>query len=283
MRQQHEPEREQRKALDRVAHASSVLRLDGCRSATHWPGWSPIGRRARWRSCRRASGSSGSSSSRRTRAPSVRCRRRWRRSRPRVAQLNRYPDGGGGAAARGAGRAPRRAARAGGAGQRGGRADPALRRGHARPRRRRGLSLAVVPELRHGGALRRRRAAARCRWRAAHADLDALLERAGRPRDQARLPRQPEQPDRRGWWTAPSSAACSTSCPDGPVRARRGLRRIRRPRARGPGAAARRVRRGCACCARSRRSTASRRCAWATRSRRPTWPTRSTGCGRSST
>ena len=64
-----------------------------------------------------------------------------------MSRLNRYPDGGGGAAARGARRAPRRAARAGGARQRRRRADPPLRRRHARPRRRRGLPVAVVPEL----------------------------------------------------------------------------------------------------------------------------------------
>ena len=130
-----------------------------------------------------------------------------------VAQLNRYPGRRRRAAARGAGRAARPGGRAGRARERGGRADPPLRRGHARPGRRGGLPVAVVPEL--------RRAAARCggaepvpvplAGRAA--DLDGLLEAARRPRTKLVYLANPNNPTGVAARARPTCAASSTSFP----------------------------------------------------------------------
>ena len=236
LRQQHEAEREQRKALDRVAHVLSVLRLDGCRSATHWPGWSPTDRRGRWRSFRRAWGSSGSSSSRRTRGPSARCRRPWRRSR------RPWPTS---TATRTAAAVPLREALA----ERHGVPPEQVVLGNGADEL---IRLCAVATLDPGDAAAfswpsfpSYATAARCGG--AEPIAVPLAGRACRPRraargcppaaHEARLPRQPEQPDGRlgGRSRSPPPGQPATQCP---LRARRGLRRVRRPGARGPGAGA---------------------------------------------
>ena len=124
----------------------------------HWPGWSPTGRSARCASCRPSSGSSGWSSWPRTRERSGRCPRRWPRSRP-PARAEPLSGRRRRAAARGAGRAPRRAA----VEQvvLGNGADELIRLcavATLDPGDARRLPVAVVPELPDGGALQRRRA-----------------------------------------------------------------------------------------------------------------------------
>ena len=197
-------------------------------------------------------------------------------------ELNRYPDGGGRAAARGAGRAPRRARGPGGARQRRRRADPPLRRGHAGAGRRGGVPVALVPELRHRRRVQRRPTPCGCRSRSAPpTSVRCSSGRARRARGSCTWPTRTTPPGRRGgercarasWTRSPRTCcACWTRpTPSTPT-----------PSPRAPPSCARAAR-ACACCAPSRRSTGWRRCASVTPWPRPRWRTRSTGCARSST
>ena len=136
-------------------------------------------------------------------------------------------------------------------------------------RRRGGDGRPGLRHLPHGGAGGGRARRASCRSRDFTHDLEAIAE-AVTPRDAARLPRQPEQPDRHDLQARGVGGLPRARCRAHVRRGRR--RRLRRVR-RGPGLsrhASRAARRRRACrssrCARSRRSTASRACASATAS-----------------
>ena len=198
-----------------------------------------------------------------------------------VAQLNRYPDGGGVPLREALAERHGLAAGAGRAGQRRGRADPALRGRDARPRRRRAFPWPSFPS--YG---RRRAAAAPSRCRAA----------AGRRPTWTRCSRR-RGGRARSWSTSPTRttrpARCSTprevrsfldELPDGVLCVLdEAYAEYAEPEPEGPAL----LREGAPAAVRAAhvleglraRGAAGR----ATRSRRPTWPTRSTGCGRSST
>ena len=185
------------------------------------------------------------------------------RDRPRAEPL---PGRGLLPVARRACRAPRRPLR-GGRGRSGrGRADRLRLAGDARSRRRDGLRLAVVRELRD------RRAEARGRAEDRSARRPPLRRRRDprrdRPEDQARLPLQSEQPDRDDEHARRARLVLRPGAGPRPDRARPGLLRVPR-RSRVSGRRSRSTRRPgtpSSSCARSRRCTAWPGCGSATAS-----------------